>query len=180
MSQPTAAKKATHDWRYYARWFAALWKAHWSFALVLVCLTVVSTSVSLLFPLFFRHLIDTLSKGLASVTPAQGLALRKQLLLNRRGRKRRNQSKSILRRIPKLRPARRHRVRTSSKTHPWNSRRWAACRAAGHSTRPIRTIDVKSSATVTPASSPCTSKAKEPARSCSPTALSLIEPSATH
>ena len=62
-------------------WFARRWKGHGLYGLFLVFMTVLSTAVFLCFPLFFRHMIDTLRTQLATADAAAGLALRDRLLM---------------------------------------------------------------------------------------------------
>ena len=63
------------------RWFFNQWRGHFLYGLFLVGLTIVSASVAMAFPLFFRYLIDTLSASLGKMSLQDGLALRNHLLL---------------------------------------------------------------------------------------------------
>jgi ATP-binding cassette subfamily B multidrug efflux pump len=53
--------------KFHWKWISTIWKRHVPFALLLVLLTILSTVSSLLFPLFFKHLINELQQNAQSL-----------------------------------------------------------------------------------------------------------------
>ncbi|MCO4783214.1 MAG: ABC transporter ATP-binding protein [Candidatus Cloacimonetes bacterium] len=53
--------------KFHWQWISNIWKRHLPFALLLVFLTILSTVSSLLFPLFFKYLINELQKNATSL-----------------------------------------------------------------------------------------------------------------
>lgn len=66
--------------RSYWLWFIRLWRAHISAGLLLIFMTILSSSVAILFPYFFKHIIDTLTHKMGVLQGTEMLVLRNKLL----------------------------------------------------------------------------------------------------
>lgn len=65
---------------FYWKWYAERWRGHLAFGLFLVLLTVVATAVSVVFPIFFKYLIDALASAAGSDSPDAMRSLRARFL----------------------------------------------------------------------------------------------------
>jgi ATP-binding cassette subfamily B protein len=64
MKKQDNEKQLKHDRLYYIKWIWNQYKAHRKMIMILVALTILSTTIAVLFPIVFKYIIDGLIKGL--------------------------------------------------------------------------------------------------------------------